>query len=126
MPARNHNKPLPRPVLKTHSEFLRHAAGFILLAAVFLTLSLGAGVIGYHRIVGLSWVDSLLNASMILAGMGPTDPMPNDASKIFASAYAIFSGAAYPAMTALILYPFLHRMLTILHLQTLDDDQGGP
>ncbi len=83
-------------------------------------------MIGYHRIVGLSWVDSLLNASMILAGMGPTDPMPNDASKIFASAYAIFSGAAYPAMTALILYPFLHRMLTILHLQTLDDDQGRP
>ena len=107
--------------LRSRSEFLRHAAGFTLLAAVFLVLSLGIGMVGYHLTCHLPWVDSLLNASMILTGMGPDDPMPDDRAKIFASAYAIFSGAVYPAMTALILYPFLHRMLVILHLQSLED-----
>ncbi len=54
---------------------------------------------------------------MILTGMGPVDAMPDNPSKIFASGYAIFGGAVYPAMTALILYPFVHRMMVILHLQ---------
>lgn len=112
---------------KTHSltvrspgAFLRHAAGFILLASGFLALSLGIGMVGYHLTSNLPWIDSLLNASMILTGMGPVDPMPDDRAKIFASCYAIFSGAVYPAMTALILYPFLHRMLCLLHLQALE------
>ncbi|MCX8508607.1 MAG: hypothetical protein ORN49_06995, partial [Rhodobacteraceae bacterium] len=114
------------PLMKTRPQFLRHAAGFILLALGFLTLSLGAGMIGYHLTAGLGWIDSLLNASMILTGMGPVDPMPGDEAKLFASAYALFSGAVYPAMTALILYPFLHRMLVILHLQGRKDKEDAP
>jgi len=119
------------PARKTHSlklrspeAFVRHAAGFILLAVAFLAVALGIGVVGYHEISGLGWVDALLNASMILTGMGPVNTMPDDAAKIFASCYAIFSGAVYPAMTALILYPFLHRMLVILNLQQLGEDGG--
>jgi hypothetical protein len=107
--------------LRSGGAFVRHAAGFILLASVFLAISLGIGVWGYHGLSGLSWTDSLLNASMILTGMGPVSPMPDDRAKIFASCYAIFSGAVYPAMTALILYPFLRRMLVILHLQARQD-----
>ncbi|MEZ5886291.1 MAG: hypothetical protein R3D56_05375 [Paracoccaceae bacterium] len=118
--ARQRTRPLP-----SRAAFLRRAAGFILLAGIFLLLSLGLGVLGYHVCSGLGWIDSLLNASMILTGMGPVDEMPDDGAKIFASAYAIFSGAVYPAMTALILYPFLHRMLVILHLQGLEEDGGA-
>ncbi len=117
MPVR---RPHALPV-RNGREFLRHAAGFLILALVFLVFSLGIGLAGYHAIGGLSWIDSLLNASMILTGMGPVDQMPDDGAKIFSSFYAIFSGAVYPAMTALILYPFLHRMLSILHLQAMGD-----
>ena len=42
--------------------------------------------VGYHYLDGLPWVDSLLNASMILGGMGPVDPLKTTAGKIFASA----------------------------------------
>jgi hypothetical protein len=115
-----------RPItLRNRAEFLRHVGWFLLFASGFLFVSLGLGVLGYHVVVGLDWIDSLLNASMILTGMGPVDTMPDDRSKIFASLYAIFGGAVYPAMTALILYPFVHRMMVILHLQarnTPDDD----
>lgn len=111
--------------IRSHREFLRHAGGFIALALVFLVLSLGLGSVGYHLAAGLGWIDSFLNASMILTGMGPVDAMSDDGAKIFASLYAIFAGAVYPAMTAIILFPFLHRMLNILHLQALGEDDGG-
>lgn len=117
--SRRHRLPV-----RSRAEFLRRAAGFIAFAVGFLVLSLGIGASGYHLTAGLGWVDSFLNASMILTGMGPVDAMPDDAAKIFASAYAIFAGAVYPAMTAIILYPFLHRMLNVLHLQALGEGGG--
>lgn len=114
----------PRKGLKLRSaaEFRRHVAGFVGFALGFLVLSLGIGMAGYHWIVGLGWIDSLLNAAMILTGMGPVSQMPDDPSKLFASAYAIFGGAVYPAVTAIVLFPFLHRMMSILHLQARGDD----
>lgn len=108
--------------LRSVAEFRRHVAGFVAFALGFLVLSLGIGVLGYHWIAGLNWIDSLLNAAMILTGMGPVSPMPDDASKLFASAYAIFGGAVYPAVTALVLFPFVHRMMSVLHLQAQGDD----
>jgi hypothetical protein len=36
-----------------------------------IAISLGSGVLGYHFTEKLSWLDSLLNASMILGGMWP-------------------------------------------------------
>ena len=92
--------------MKTHSEFVAHAMRYALFGAAFVVLALGLGVLGYHAIGGLGWVDAFLNASMILTAMGPVDQMPDDASKIFASLYAIFGGAVYPAVTAIVLYPF--------------------
>jgi hypothetical protein len=103
--------------LHTRQEFTRRVLGFLALGAGFLVVSLGVGVLGYRFIAGLSWIDALFNAAMILTGMGPADPMPDDAAKLFASAYAIFGGAAYPAVTAIVLYPLLQRMLVALHLQ---------
>jgi hypothetical protein len=55
---------------------------------------------------------------MILTGMGPVDPLPDDSAKLFASAHAI-CGAACPATTAIVIHPFLHRMLNILHLSAI-------
>jgi len=107
--------------MKTHSEFVAHAMRYAMFGVAFIALALALGMVGYHMIGGLGWVDAFLNASMILTGMGPVDQMPDDASKIFASFYAIFGGAVYPAVTAIVLYPFLHRMLVALHVQAQSD-----
>ena len=64
----------------------------------------------------LDGVDSLLNASMILTGMGPVSPMPSDAAKVFASAYAVFSGVAFLTTFSILIAPILHRILHRLHL----------
>ncbi len=111
-------------VLHTRREFTRRVLGFALFGLGFLVLSLGIGVLGYHHIAVLSWIDSLFNAAMILTGMGPASAMPDDGAKLFASAYAIFGGAAYPAVTAIVIYPLLHRMLVVLHLQSKAHGEG--
>ena len=78
---------------------------------------LGIGVLDYHLIARLSWIDSLLNASMILGGMGPVDPLKTDAAKIFASSYALFSGVAFIGIVSVLLAPFVHRLLHRVHAE---------
>lgn len=89
----------------------------ILFATVVISIALAIGVIGYHQFGQLSWVDSLLNASMILGGMGPVDILKSDAAKIFASMYALFSGVVFLTVVALTIAPILHRFLHRLHIE---------
>jgi hypothetical protein len=111
-----------RPHLLPRAAFVRRAGGFLLFGLGGLVLSLALGAAGYRWVAGLSWVDAVFNAAMILTGMGPADPMPTSTAKIFASLYAIYAGLAWTALTGVILYPFIHRMLVALHLQLRGDD----
>ena len=80
-----------------------------------MVFGLIVGVFGYHWIAGLNWLDSLLNASMILGGMGPVDVLHTSAAKLFASFYALFSGLVFISMSGILLAPFAHRLLHLLH-----------
>jgi|694.fasta_scaffold83607_1 hypothetical protein len=82
----------------------RMVVSFLLLVAVLL-VALGLGVLGYHYFAGLTWLDSILNASVILTGMGPIAPMVSDSAKWFASAYALFSGVIFLSSIGLLLAP---------------------
>lgn len=108
-------------------EFLRRLALHGLAATVIITVSLGLGILGYHGLAGLGWIDALLNASMILAGMGPVDALRSDAAKLFASFYALFSGVVFLATAGIIMAPVAHRLLHALHLTVEADDpvDGG-
>jgi hypothetical protein len=85
-------------------------------AAALVAWSLAVGVCGYHYLAGLAWIDSLLNASMILGGMGPVDTIKSNAAKILASMYALYSGLALIAVVGLMLTPVLHRVLHKFHI----------
>ena len=96
--------------------FARRVALNGLIAMLLLMFSLGIGILGYHFLGKLSWIDSLLNSSMILGGMGPVDKMETDAAKIFASIYAIYSGVILLASVGVLAAPIFHRFLHIFHL----------
>lgn len=83
----------------------------IILGSIFLIFSLTIGVIGYHHFFNIPWLDSLVNASMILTGMGPVDRAETDGAKLFSSIYAIYSGVAFLTSVAIILSPIVHRFL---------------
>ena len=103
--------------LLSRAQFARRVVRYLLLALLLIGVALGMGVAGYHYIGGLSWIDSLLNASMILGGMGPVDPLHSDAAKLFASFYALFSGLAFVGIASLMIAPFAHRLLHRFHLE---------
>ena len=105
----------------THHHWLTRVRRSMLLAAIIVSISLAIGMLGYHFLGALSWVDALLEASMILGGMGPVAPMTNDAVKLFASAYALFSGLALVSTTGLLLAPWIQRMLYHTHRQARCD-----
>src|SRR5260370_42548612 len=107
----HYTKPLLPPEL-----FLLRVLRYLGFTILLLSVSLGIGIVGYHYLDELTWLDSLLNASMILTGMGPVDPMKNDVAKWFASFYAIFSGVAFLSTVAVFLSPIVHRFLHKMHL----------
>lgn len=101
--------------------FLRRMMWHGLVAGSLLLAALAIGVLGYHLIERLSWVDSILNASMILGGMGPVDRMESTGGKLFASGYALFSGVAFLATVGILIAPLAHRLLHRLHLDLPDE-----
>jgi len=92
-------------------------AAHSLLAFGLLTLSLGIGILGYRGFEGLSWLDSLLNASMLLGGMGEISPLLTVGGKIFASFYSLFSGIVFLVVAGVLVAPVAHRILHSMHLE---------
>ncbi|HSE28003.1 MAG TPA: hypothetical protein VLA95_07200 [Gemmatimonadales bacterium] len=97
-------------------QFGRRVARHGGAALAVLLVSLGGGTLGYRLTEGMSWVDALLNAAMILTGMGPATPLRNTAGKLFASGYALYSGVVFLVVAGLLVAPFVHRLLHRLHV----------
>lgn len=93
------------------NHFYNQLIKSLMIGFLFLIVSLAIGVLGYHYFFSLSWLDSLVNASMILAGMGPVDVAKTDGGKWFCSLYAIYSGVAFLTCLAVIFGPIVHRFL---------------
>jgi hypothetical protein len=104
------------PLLPWHL-WIQRVIKAIGLAAIIAGVSLLIGVLGYHELGNLSWIDSILEASMILGGEGPIALMSNDAVKLFASAYALFSGLVLLSTMGILLAPWLHRMMHRFHCE---------
>jgi hypothetical protein len=102
--------------LAKRDVFARRLALNVLIVFLLLTFSLGIGMVGYHFLEGLSWLDALLNASMILGGMGPVNQLQTAAGKFFASFYALYSGIVLLAAVGILAAPIFHRFMHRFHL----------
>lgn len=119
----HHQQPLlPR------RAFLRRLGRFAGAALLLVTVSWLIGIAGYRLFEGMTWIDAVLNAAMILGGMGPVDVLKTDGGKLFASFYALFSGIVFLVSVGVLIAPLLHRLLHQFHLEAAntareDDDQ---
>ncbi len=110
MPDHKHGKLAPLP------EFVRRLLRYLSISAMLVGVALGIGTAGYHWLGDLEWIDALLNASMILGGMGPVDRMSSTSGKLFATGYALFSGLFFMVLMGITMAPILHRLLHKFHL----------
>ena len=111
MPFEHRNQPLI-----SRRRFLHRLARHGGYALIVVSASLVVGMAGYHWIARFTWIDSLLNTSMLLGGMGPIGQLPDDASKLFASLFALYSGMIFLVVAGLVLAPAFHRVLHRFHL----------
>ena len=114
----HHRKPL-----LSRSQFIRRQMQYALFSLTILVFSIGIGTLGYRFWGELPWIDSFLNASMILTGMGPVDHIQSNAGKIFSALYALFSGISFLTFVAVLFTPAYHRFLHKFHLNLGDDGQ---
>lgn len=114
----NKNQPLaPRRIF-----FARVWRNFLLTFGI-VVFSLVMGTTGYHYFAKFEWLDALMNASMILTGMGPCDKPTTASGKLFATFYALYSGLAFLTMIAVLIAPVYHRFLHHFHLSTEEVEQ---
>ena len=114
----HHRKPL-----LSRREFMERQLRYFGFSLLILVFSIGVGTAGYHCWGNLSWIDSFLNASMILTGMGPVDHLETNAGKLFSAFYALFSGVSFLTFVAVLFAPFYHRFLHRFHLDIEDGDE---
>ena len=111
---RRHDKLAP------FSIYVQRIIASLAIASVLILIALTVGILGYHFLAGFNFIDSLLEASMILGGMGPVRELTTDASKVFASIYALFSGVVFIALMGIILAPVAHRVMHKFHIDDKD------
>lgn len=109
--------------MKTHRnilpprEFAKRLLKYTAFSLALVVISLGIGILGYHFIGKLGWIDSIYNASMILTGMGPINSMETVSAKLFASAYSLFSGVVFLSTVGIFFAPIAHRLMHLLHIE---------
>jgi hypothetical protein len=108
--------------LLTPREFLIRQLLYLLVASMIIVGSLVLGMFGYHFLEGLAWIDALVNASMLLGGMGPVNVLHTVAGKVFASFYALYSGIIFLVVVGVIFVPLYHRFLHRFHLEIVDSE----
>lgn len=117
----------PSAKLQKHSRspsFAQHVARNTTIGLFFIAVALFIGMAGYHYTEQMSWVDSFMNASMILSGMGPATPLNTTAGKLFSGFYALFSGLAFIAIIVIILSPVIHAFFRKIHLENKNSPEN--
>ena len=99
-------------------DFLLHVFRNLLIGLTMITCGLAIGMWGYHYFEHMSWIDSFVNAAMILSGMGPFGPMTTYGGKLFAGFYALFSGLTFIVIIGVIFSPVFKRFLHKIHLDS--------
>jgi len=111
--------------LISRQAFLRRMSRYAASAFLIVAVSWLIGILGYRIFEGMPWIDAILNAAMILGGMGPVNELHTVAGKLFASFYALFSGIVFLVSVGVLIVPLFHRFLHQFHLEAdpTDDNQ---
>lgn len=98
-------------------EYFKRLIRSAVVGLLLICISLLIGMMGYHLLERLSWLDAFVNASMLLGGMGPVDPLHTIAGKLFAGIYALYCGFSVLVVAGVIFVPVIHRALHRFHLE---------
>jgi hypothetical protein len=109
------------PTLPPRDVFLSRVRRAAIYALALIVLTLAVGMVGYHELEDISWLDSFHQSALLLSGMGPVVEIETVAGKLFDGIYALFCGVVLLASTGLLFAPVLHRILHRFHIEDSRD-----
>ena len=68
------------------------------------------GIIGFHQIEGMNWVNAIYFESMLATGQGPPLTLTTDAGKLFASVMAFVSVGSVITALVVTLIPLISQL----------------
>ena len=122
VPSGPHSGPWFAPALPPRKKFISRVRRTAKYAFSLVGVTLAIGMVGYHGLENMSWLDAFHQSAMLLSGMGPVVDLKTTAGKLFDGVYALFCGVVLLAATGLLFAPVLHRLLHRFHIE----DSGGP
>lgn len=93
----------------------------VIYALLLVGVTLGIGIVGYHALENISWLDAFHQSALLLSGMGPVVELKSSAGKLFDGIYALFCGIILLAATGLLFAPVFHRILHRFHIEDSRD-----
>lgn len=112
----------PHEQLLSRPRFAWRMAKFLAAAAAIDLLAVAFGAAGYRIFEGLSWLDAVVNASMVMTGNGPVNQLKTPGGRLFAAVDALLGEAVYILVVAVLLTPVVHRFLHAFHRKTPEQD----
>jgi hypothetical protein len=103
--------------LASQATYYARLGRSVIVSAVLVLISLAIGTAGYHGFEHIPWIDALLNAAMILGGMGPVAVLATTSGKLFATVYALYSGFILLLTAGIVIAPVMHRLLHHFHVE---------
>ena len=86
------------------------------ISIVLLSFSLLIGMVGFMYTENMTILDSFLNSSMLLGGMGPIKTAGlSDNGKLFSGIYALYTGLVLIAVMSIMIAPVVHRIMHRMH-----------
>ena len=107
--------------LASRDVFLRRIRRAASYALALVVVTLAAGMLGYHLLEHMSWLDAFHQSALLLSGVGSAIDVRTDAGKLFDAIYAVFCGVILLAATGLMFAPVIHRLLHRFHLEDARD-----
>ncbi len=112
----------PHEPLLAKSRFALRVAKFLAAAALIDLAAVALGAVGYRSLEGVSWLDAVVDAAMVMTGNGPINHLRTAAGKLFAVFDALAGQAVYVLVIAMFLAPVVHRLLHSFHLKAPKQD----
>ena len=91
----------------------------VALGVLAFTLALGVSV--FCAVEHQSLIDGLLNAVMVMTGLGLVSAIGTSLGKALTGCYAIFSAIAFFSVLAILFTPLIHRLLHYFHLEAEEE-----
>jgi len=110
--------------LLPRKQFAKRMIIFAFLGIFIEAVAILIGTLGFHYLEGVSWLDGILNAAMVITGNGPAFEPHTEWAKIFQILFSVCGVIIFVMVMSVIIAPVFHRVLHHFHVAPVDNSSN--